>query len=893
MANKLVRTHHDTSDCPRFLKEWPFRRIILELFTLDEQTELVSEWWSVYREDPDTLRLLARVYKMRPDRMAEKTDEEMTALFRAGITDHSCQDFYKELAGISMRDLENCNAKLFFQLCFQNEITHLPDADSWSIVPLPTYKMMVDIFCGPSFHDVPARVTARLFLGILHAPAVGTSPHVAQYEPILTALTSHIHEPTGKVLATQQSPDPQPGYWYRFLPRTMTKPVAFTRLERYLSQRQDRSDAYKDALLSLQQDYDTPRPSVSFLLGRYDVSALTELDPATPSHAYWTGVFWQGVYKKLLAPCTTILDHHPALVIRWVRLVTEPERGLAAYLVCTLLNTERYGLAIDCLQPWILQLLGPRAACALITLLHTIRRTHPQPARVLATLLADYMATRPTEEHGSHRRTLESLQELFAQEDRPQPVEETPSAPASDTIPVVPPQPSSWAVPIEIGSVRTWPDLVLPATHQPHGLSDARLPKDEEAHSLTAAYRALLLAIMDGTSASLYADCLSLKRRILESGHARTLVTWTDHLTLYAGLSSLAELDEQSCSRGMEQLNALPADRPIVLPKWLLEKRAKALVEIESPGAAPFLDWLTNHGVDEVTLPYRTALIWLMASANAKERLAERVADQHRTQLQRWEDALVLLRVGIATEHKSSMEGAIAALITIGMTPTFQSRLLELLSHPDNYDPALDYEESTSLRIQILEQQNRYTEAITLIRPRFHAAVTNEEWDDAAAYLTQLKGYPDVKGIIQPEIDRWQAVQGAVDRTPETTTINPRLTEPMTILYIGGDEHQERYDQFLKQHFAQYPSVTLETIFPGWVMQWNDFLARNREAIKRADCMVILTHMRTDLHRNLRKAADDIGKNLWVSCTNTGRGGIRLSIEKAIALVQKRRQERS
>ncbi|MCH8510986.1 MAG: hypothetical protein LAT83_04975 [Kiritimatiellae bacterium] len=102
----------------------------------------------------------------------------------------------------------------------------------------------------------------------------------------------------------------------------------------------------------------------------------------------------------------------------------------------------------------------------------------------------------------------------------------------------------------------------------------------------------------------------------------------------------------------------------------------------------------------------------------------------------------------------------------------------------------------------------------------------------------------------------------------------------VSILYVGGNETQERYVDSLQHDFEeQFPGLEVTFYFPGWSSRWNLHLEKVKPIIHRVDGVVLNNLVRTQFGRHVRRECD--GRHPWTPCTGRGRDSIRRSILRA------------
>lgn len=111
---------------------------------------------------------------------------------------------------------------------------------------------------------------------------------------------------------------------------------------------------------------------------------------------------------------------------------------------------------------------------------------------------------------------------------------------------------------------------------------------------------------------------------------------------------------------------------------------------------------------------------------------------------------------------------------------------------------------------------------------------------------------------------------------------------PTTVLFVGGNEVQERYEKDIERDLGvEFPHLTIQWFRSGWSSNWVDVAERVERRLPDAHAIVLMTFTRTHLGQRLRRAAGDVGVP-WVSCVGHGRASLEQSIRRAAYLAQAR-----
>ncbi|HSH58942.1 MAG TPA: hypothetical protein VK988_04740 [Acidimicrobiales bacterium] len=114
-----------------------------------------------------------------------------------------------------------------------------------------------------------------------------------------------------------------------------------------------------------------------------------------------------------------------------------------------------------------------------------------------------------------------------------------------------------------------------------------------------------------------------------------------------------------------------------------------------------------------------------------------------------------------------------------------------------------------------------------------------------------------------------------------------RRDQPVRVIFVGGAERQEQCLADLDASIAaRYNGmVSVDWFFPGWSANWYKAAERVEAAYEEADAVVLMTLVRTNFGRWVRRTAGEHGLS-WVSCTGQGRGAMERAIDRAIRLAR-------
>ena len=201
-------------------------------------------------------------------------------------------------------------------------------------------------------------------------------------------------------------------------------------------------------------------------------------------------------------------------------------------------------------------------------------------------------------------------------------------------------------------------------------------------------------------------------------------------------------------------------------------------------------------------------------------------------------------------------------------------------------DPFWSEEESLWARVQLARKIGDDRTCAQLLPDLFYR-YRDIQTNLALQILEQCKTW-------KVDLDLIRQLKQALPIIPETVKAQTDLsakqceTRPVKIIFVGGNEIQERYDDNVKKWLVNnIPNVHVQFEHTGWSSNWGRELDRILTRIEEADAVVLMQMMRTTLGRHLRKKS----ARPWIPCTGTGQGSIRMSIQEAEQVVRKQRRQ--
>jgi hypothetical protein len=208
-------------------------------------------------------------------------------------------------------------------------------------------------------------------------------------------------------------------------------------------------------------------------------------------------------------------------------------------------------------------------------------------------------------------------------------------------------------------------------------------------------------------------------------------------------------------------------------------------------------------------------------------------------------------------------------------------RFLALLDG-DAWDPVWERSDRDEAVIKFNLRAGRRAETEVLFFGLVQDAISEGRLRDGDDLIEMMrKELGEVEALESLE-RRLAAVRGEETATPVTPAAP---AQPLTILFVGGNETQQAYFPRLEGDFASsHPQVRIVFEATGWSSNWGRTLEVLERKVAESDAVVIMRFVRTNLGSALRKCAGERGKP-WVACTGHGLQSLRLAIGEAIDVV--------
>lgn len=214
-----------------------------------------------------------------------------------------------------------------------------------------------------------------------------------------------------------------------------------------------------------------------------------------------------------------------------------------------------------------------------------------------------------------------------------------------------------------------------------------------------------------------------------------------------------------------------------------------------------------------------------------------------------------------------------------------EERWERLLRQDEGLREALDRAEADMLRIPVLQRLGRLEDArgvaTMLLYRAAQGGLPRYDPHDLLEFIIAL-------GASSEEESRLARVLGPPPASHDLPE-DAHLSDPVHIVFAGGNETQAQYQVEIEQHLSERfgPNLRITWFTPGWGRNWIVDAERIESELPSADALVILTYMRTNLGRHLRRsaAAHDV---VWRSCTGQGRVSMERAIVSAVQAVAER-----
>lgn len=247
-----------------------------------------------------------------------------------------------------------------------------------------------------------------------------------------------------------------------------------------------------------------------------------------------------------------------------------------------------------------------------------------------------------------------------------------------------------------------------------------------------------------------------------------------------------------------------------------------------------------------------------------------------------WEQLEKLLPVCLREEDISSASIVLDHMERLAnRSPECAGRFLSLLEKETNYSPAWSYDDATDARMRCWEREGKDADVLQALRSRFYRYRAEDDYIfqiEARNVIHRMQEYLADNPTDGFSLDDLRNSFGT-EPTPTLPSTTLR-TKQVRILYIGGNETQERYIEPLKKDWrTSWPGLQAVFYLPGWDSGWNTHWDKIGPKIPTFSAVVLSPLVRTQFGRTVRRNCNE--NTPWFSCTGRGKASIKRSVENA------------
>lgn len=356
-------------------------------------------------------------------------------------------------------------------------------------------------------------------------------------------------------------------------------------------------------------------------------------------------------------------------------------------------------------------------------------------------------------------------------------------------------------------------------------------------------------------------------------------------IAFQAGLARLRLLEPGTDEVAYQELAAAMAEGYAPVPDDL----ASAVVALEAHGSPHAGELLASALAVTPTAPALVSLVLERARTGdaAACAMAEAVAVEHQLPLSLRFELLDASLEGAGhrcdTESAERLVGAIDDVLVRAGDTALDERFAAALADNEVLRLAVDPAAADALRLEVLRRIGRIDEARAIATALFYRAAGGglRGFDPADLFdvLVEL-------GLDRAELDDLARL---LPSPPDGKEPAARVGAPVHVLFVGGNETQDRYREAVEASVAvRYDGkVRITWFLSGWRSNWHTDAARVEAAYGQGDVVVLMTFVRTHLGQRVRRSAGEHGLP-WVACTGHGREAIERAIDRAVAIASDR-----
>ena len=276
--------------------------------------------------------------------------------------------------------------------------------------------------------------------------------------------------------------------------------------------------------------------------------------------------------------------------------------------------------------------------------------------------------------------------------------------------------------------------------------------------------------------------------------------------------------------------------------------------------------WDSNSFLrDPVMLTHSPALL---------ERALASIDDTSLSDREKWDRLVAVVPAAVQRQQIDLAENALSYLQQLALHGSCLTVAREWFSQETNFKKVWDVDDATWIRAEIAHCQGDLADCGQLLAQLFWTE-NHRNRQAAEDILTVMQDWRIPGEIRDPCV--FGLVETNSEQLPAVTDFE--RSRAFRIVFVGGNETQERYDEYVRETIAaEWPNVQVEFFHTGWSANWGRELSGIVKAANSADAVVIMRFVRTMFGRGLRS---QITKP-WFPCTGHGRASVLGTIERAI-----------
>jgi hypothetical protein len=221
---------------------------------------------------------------------------------------------------------------------------------------------------------------------------------------------------------------------------------------------------------------------------------------------------------------------------------------------------------------------------------------------------------------------------------------------------------------------------------------------------------------------------------------------------------------------------------------------------------------------------------------------------------------------------------ALDALESLAITDGKELEMIRLLDQRNLWDPAWDASDVHASKVNLYLRLGRKADAVQVLTKLGFSALHDEQTEFAVDILEQLQLLSATEEQLEPLRSALRLHQVAATPQPATA----RRYDDVRVLVIGGNEIQAGYEPDLKRFVAlRFPGARVDFAFTGWSSNWGKQLERIESLLRAANAVVLLTLVRTNLGRTVRRRVGEAAIP-WVPCTGHGQQSLQRALTRAV-----------